>query len=205
MFQENSQFLFLKKHLSKLLIGFVVFCFSIYWVEKKWHANKHEIKQINFLAEQLLSPKDQMISKESFEKIGDLLRKKPYLKPKYHTAYELALLSQHQEQKALTLMKESLHSSLPEELAKFNKISYILTEKKIDEAFDLSLEYEKCFANAEYPSLRLHHLLRLFFLAEKKGDILCKQVTFEKIATHPLWPEIESLFSQGTLSLKDFL
>lgn len=205
MFQENFKSFSLKKHSSKILVGLLVLSFSLFWMEKKWHAKKLDTKKTIFLADQLLSAKEQMISKESFEKIADLLKKKPYLKPKYQAAFRLALLSQHQEKQALACMKEQLHASLPDEILQFNQISYLVTEKKIEEAFALALEYEQSFANAEFPSLRLQHLLRLFFLANDQNDLLCKQVTFEKMLAHPLWPEVELIFTEGDLSTKDFL
>src|SRR5947209_5082781 len=103
MLEENSQFLFFKRHASKVVVVLLLLVGGAIFAEKKWHGQKMSEKQDCYRASKLFTELQMghALSTESLGEIGAIVNRRPYLRPKYEQLMGLALLSQRQEEKAL--------------------------------------------------------------------------------------------------------
>lgn len=210
MLEENSQFTFFKRFSSKIAIFLVIIIALAIFAEKKWEHKKSGEKNDCFRAAKVFSELQMghSLSRESLEEIGDIVGRRPYLRPKYEQLVGFALLAQQQEERALSHMAAAFkrHESAKEPVQDFAKLTLLIEQKEYEEALVLAKDLNIRFENSgEYPGLHLCNLLRTLFLAKESHDVLLTKVTWDKVERHPSWPYFAPLFQEGELTLQNYL
>lgn len=201
---------FCKKQGMNLAIALVIVSLlCIFWSgnkKNKLSAEKEDCLRLQTLCAQMET--SQNLSSTAIDEIDEIVSKHPFLTPKYETFLSLARLSQKQEEKALAHMISLIeqHKEVDAKIQKFNEISVLLTQKEYnkasDELRDLNTLLEQ---DKSYPTLYVCNLLRTLIVAEKNHDPLLAKVTWDKLVAHPSWHELEPIFQEKTLVLKDYL
>ena len=209
MLEENMQFAFLKKHLSKIVVLLVVATFAFFFLEKKWEGKKVTAKNDVIRATKLISEVQMGHSfpQESIDEMKSIVKKHPYLAPKYEPCLGLVLLSQRQEEESIAHIAAALkrHEQEKGSLYSFNELTLLIEQKAYSQALALSRNLEITLEGEEYPMLHCYNLLRTLFLAREANDVLLANVTWDKLQRHPSWPQLAPLFQEGDLTLHDYL
>jgi hypothetical protein len=210
MLEENSQFAFFKKFISRIAILFVALLALFFFCSKKWEGRKNDEKNDCFRMAKVFSELQigGSLSKDSLEEMEVIVDRRPYLAPKYEQILGLAMLSQQQEERALNHMATLCrrHEMIRGPVQDFAELSLLIEQKEYAKALDLAKVLNiKLENDGEYPSLHACNLLRTIFLAQENHDPLLAKVTWDKLMKHPSWPHFASLFQEEGVTLQDYL
>ena len=145
------------------------------------------------------------IDLDALESMGKLVENHPSFHPRFDTALRTSFLLSDATQKATPLFEQRLRrieGLVDPNLLSFSKTSLLIAENKLGQAY---LEAEKLATHHTGDTLETLNLLRLVFLAKEAGNVERLLSSFEQLKAQPLYNEILPLFSEGTVSLSDYV
>lgn len=173
-----------------------------------------------FLKEKKATFKEYIMAKRLFEKKEpfsnemldhglSLLKKYPELSAQYQGALSLALAQSENTEESISVLKNHLkrvEKLCPSEYQEFASTQILITEKNYDEAFKQALNLEEKIKDSPiHTRLRTVNLIRIAFLAHEKKEEFIKNETLIKLQKSPLYPVVESLFSEENFNLTTYL
>lgn len=209
--EEESKFItFLKKHWSKLFLSLLAVACIAAWTDRLLKGNGSRNKQ-DFLTIRHLHESFQkggFLPEESLESMENILARHPELHPKYDALLALTYFSQAKAAEgkhyAQALIQQA-DDQLPCAYKHYANTTLLIAEARYPEAFEACQQLETTLKECDYPKLQVMNTLRLVFLADLLGNHGAAANYWSQLQKLPLYPDIESLFHEGKLSLSDYM
>lgn len=200
MQEEHKSLQFLKKHWSKLLLGFLGVASIAAWGERFLTSNHTRSTQDFLIAHQITErfERGEPLASESIEVTENILKRHPELHPKLDTVLAMTYLAQAKPEKGLPYAKAPLtHVELPAAYQSYAETSLLIAEKRYDEA----LTQAQALEADQGSTLQALNLLRIVSLERELGRT---SDTWERLSAHPKFDAVAALFQEGQLSLTDW-
>ncbi len=207
--EEHKYLDFLKKHWSKLALGLMATCCLAIWAEKILHSKKRGASQDFLIVRQVHDRfvKGEPLALESIDAAERILKQHPELGPSYRSMLTMTYLAQQLPEKAAHHLSTTLKrgaETLPQPYKCYGETTLLIADERYEEAYESATALDKQLENTgAYETLQALNLLRLVSLSEVLH--LSNSETTEKLKQHPLYPQLNSLFSQGELKFEDWL
>ncbi|NGX54456.1 MAG: hypothetical protein KR126chlam2_00067 [Chlamydiae bacterium] len=206
---DKDKFLdFLSRHLSKFLLGVALLGLLGFLFERRSSSHKIHSKQDYLIVRQIYERfrKGEPISTESLETAEKIIHRHPELRAKYDPLMAYSLLQQEKVAQALPYASSILKRVQHYPYHDYALGTLLITEENYPEAYVQAERLEKSLGERDnYPTLRAFNLLRLVFLADELNNQELKAGYWTTLQSHAAFSEIEPLFQEGSLTLKDFV
>lgn len=209
--EENKFIEILRKHWSKLFLGFLAVACVLAWGERLFSSNRHNAKQDYFTAHQMLDrfQRGEPLSLEALEDAERIVKVHPELHPACDAMLAYMFCFQKNLPKAITYAESTL-SHVKEELAgsyaDYSKTSILIAAKQYEPALSQAQElHEKLRNITSCPTLQGMNLIRIIFLADATKQQDLKEKAWAEFKKHPSFDKLAPLFQEGSLGLAEFL
>ncbi len=211
MEEDNKVLVFLRKHWSKCFLGILAVACVFAWSERFMKSGERKNTQDFFLISQLFNKfqNGEQLQQEALDSAEKILKRHPELHPKYDSMLALNFLAQTNQEKASVYahsILKKVDSELPFFYKEYAHTTLLVSEGKLKEALTASLAlHEQLQGQAGYQTLDAMNTLRLFLLADQLGNQEQKNAYWKKLESHPGFPAIVAVLSEGKVSLSEYL
>lgn len=206
---DKNKFLdFFTRHLNKFLLGVAVLGLLGFLLEKRLNSHKIHSKQDYIIVRQIYERfrKGEPLAIESLETAEKIIHNHPELHAKYDPLMAYSLLQQEKIARALPYASSILKRVQHYPYHDYALTTLLITQENYPEAYAQAERLEKSLSESDsYPTLHALNLLRLVFLADELHNDELKTEYWTTLQSHAAFSEIESLFQEGSLTLKDFV
>ncbi len=206
--EEHKYLEFLRKHWSKLLLGFLAVASIAAWSERFFSANHIQSQQDFLIGNQIFErfQKGEPLAVESIETTEKILARHPELHPKYDPMLAMTYFAQRNPSKGLPYAKSTLEhvtKELPSHYKSFANTSLLIAEKKYPEAYEAAQSlHAQLKSNEANSTLYVMNLLRLVSLEMEMGKQ--QSEAWNELHSHPAFASLSPIFQEGALSLEDW-